>query len=244
VVSPKGERQTVRLDQTGPGHYEARFPTKEVGSYLLNLLDVKDGKIRGSQVVGASINYSPEFSSPEPNFNLLKKLSELGRGRILDPTNPADNPFLHDRTKTYQPKDLWEWLLRFAIVMFTVDVGVRRIQLDRQEILKAWAFIRRKLLFWEGKPRPVEADESLAALLHRRDQVRSQTQPVVQASEELFRPKATVTLPQAEAFSTQPQPLSATPAAEEESQPPADKPTTTTSRLLEAKRRAQRKKDE
>ena len=33
VVSPKGERQTVQLEQTGPGHYEAKFPTKEVGSY-------------------------------------------------------------------------------------------------------------------------------------------------------------------------------------------------------------------
>ena len=27
VISPKGDRQTVRLEQTGPGHYEARFPT-------------------------------------------------------------------------------------------------------------------------------------------------------------------------------------------------------------------------
>ena len=26
VVSPKGERQTVRLEQTGPGHYEATIP--------------------------------------------------------------------------------------------------------------------------------------------------------------------------------------------------------------------------
>jgi uncharacterized membrane protein len=240
VVSPRGERQTVRLEQTGPGHYEAHFPTKEVGSYLLNLLDVKDGKVRGSQVVGASINYSPEFSSPEPNFNLLKKLSELGRGRILDPSNPADNPFLHDRTKTYQPKDLWEWLLRFAIVLFTADVGVRRIQLDQQEILKAWAFLRRKLLFWEGKPRPAQADESLAALLHRRDQVRSQTQPVVQASEELFRPKTTVTLPASEDSGAQAQPLSL--PTKEEAQIPEDKPATTTSRLLDAKRRAQRKK--
>ena len=39
VVSPKGERQTVRLEQSGPGRYEARFPTKEAGSYLLNLME-------------------------------------------------------------------------------------------------------------------------------------------------------------------------------------------------------------
>ena len=47
VVSPKGERFSVHLEQTGPGHYEAHFPTKEVGTYMLHLLDKKDGKDRG-----------------------------------------------------------------------------------------------------------------------------------------------------------------------------------------------------
>src|SRR5947199_3006519 len=56
VVSPKGEHQTVRLEQTGPGHYEAHFPTKEIGAYLLNIMDMKEGQVRGSQVVGASVN--------------------------------------------------------------------------------------------------------------------------------------------------------------------------------------------
>ncbi|HYV26087.1 MAG TPA: glutamine amidotransferase, partial [Candidatus Eisenbacteria bacterium] len=76
VVSPKGERQTVRLEQTGPGHYEAHFPTKDVGAYLLNLEDMKDGEVRGSQVIGASINYSPEFSATEANMNLLQRLAD------------------------------------------------------------------------------------------------------------------------------------------------------------------------
>ena len=56
VVSPKGERQTVRLEQTGPGHYEAKFPTREVVAYLMNLMDLKDGELRGSQILGASVN--------------------------------------------------------------------------------------------------------------------------------------------------------------------------------------------
>src|ERR1051325_11618748 len=72
VTSPKGERQSLRLEQTGPGHYEARFPTKEIGLYMLNLLEVKDGQEIGSQVVGASVNYSPEFNATEPNMNLLR----------------------------------------------------------------------------------------------------------------------------------------------------------------------------
>ena len=105
VVSPKGERQIVRLEQTGPGHYEARFPTKEVGSYLLNVLEPKEGR---SQVVGASVNYSPEFTSTEPNVNLLRRISESGGGKILDPSIPSVNPFLHERQKTFQPRELWD----------------------------------------------------------------------------------------------------------------------------------------
>ncbi|MGI8964485.1 MAG: hypothetical protein ACR2H1_00165, partial [Limisphaerales bacterium] len=56
VGSPKGEKQIVHLEQTGPGHYEAKFPTKEVGAYLLNLMEMKNGNVRGSQVLGASVN--------------------------------------------------------------------------------------------------------------------------------------------------------------------------------------------
>src|SRR5439155_17806340 len=137
VVSPKGERQTVRLEQTGPGHYEGHFPTKEVGSYMLNLLDMKEGQVRGSQVVGASVNYSPEFNAPEPNVNLLRRIAESGGGKLLDPSQPIVNPFLHDRQKTFQPRDLWEALLKLAIILFVFDVGIRRIQINRDEWLRA-----------------------------------------------------------------------------------------------------------
>jgi uncharacterized membrane protein len=235
VVSPKGERQTVRLEQTGPGHYEAKFPTKEVGTYLLNLMDMKDGKMQGSQVVGASVSYSPEFNAPEPNLNLLRRIAESGGGKMLDPGDTADNPFLHQRTKTFQPRDLWEWLLKFAVVLFTLDVAVRRIQVDRAEWRRWMRALRRWIFFWQGVPRTPEAEESLAALLARRGQVRAQqTAPGTQPRPELFQPRepgAPVELP------------ASAPSAPPEEQPKAsDQPTSTTSRLLEAKRRAQQRR--
>lgn len=244
VVSPKGDRQTVQLDQTGPGHYEARFPTKHVGAYLVNLMDMKDGQIRGSQVLGASVNYSPEFNATEPNLNLLHRLAESGGGKVLDPRNVADSPFLHDRQKTFQPRDLWQWLLRIALVLFPLDVGIRRIQLDSEELRRAAQWLRRWILFWKGVPRPQQADESLAALLARRDHVRSsQTTPPITPAADLFRPEN----PSAPVFSeTVPGIVSKEkPAAEPappEPAPPADR-TATTSKLLEAKRRAQRSSD-
>jgi uncharacterized membrane protein len=241
VVSPTGEKQTVHLEQTGPGRYEARFPTKQVGSYFMSIMDIKDGQVRGMQRVGASVNYSPEFSAPEPNVNFLTRLAEAGGGKVLNPSSPADNPFLHGRKKTFQPRDLWEWLLKFAICLFTVDVGIRRVHIDREEWLKATANLRRMLFFWRGKPRPPEADESLAALLARRDQVR--TTQIARPAEpvpDLFRPQKTVTISEPTPVATDGSPKAEPEKPETKAQTP-----TTTSRLLEAKRKAQqeRRKD-
>ncbi len=245
IVSPKGEQQSVRLEQTGPGHYEGQFPTKQVGSYLLNLMEIKDGKLVGSQVVGASVNYSPEFNDPQPNLALLKRLAEVGEGQFFDLSQATgENPFLHDRKKTFQPRDLWEWLLKCAVIMFTLDVGVRRIQLDRDEVLKALAWVREQLFFWRGRARPAESDESLAALLARRDQVRQDQTPAVTPNPDLFRPTTPVTLPAPTASAsvqpeeTAPAETPTTPAAP----PQKPEPASVASRLLEAKRRAQRKK--
>jgi hypothetical protein len=245
VISPKGDRQLVRLEQTGPGHYESRFPTKEIGAYSLNLMDVRDGKVAGQQFLGASVNYSPEFNSTEPNIHLLQQLAETSGGKILPmtPATSADNPFLHDRKKTFQPRDLWEALLKLAICLFPLDVGVRRIQIDREEWLKATATLRRWILFWRGKPRPIEADESLTALLARRDEVRSKTPTAVTApAPDLFQPTrpaefplADSPLPRREASVV----MESAPQAESKAEPPAG----TTSRLLEAKRRAQRRRE-
>jgi uncharacterized membrane protein len=252
VVSPKGERLTVRLEQTGPGHYEARFATREVGTYLLNLLEMNQGRPVGSQVVGASVSYSPEFTAPEPNLTLLRRLAESGGGKVLSPGDPTANPFLHDRVRTHRAQDMWEWLLKMAVILFVVDVGIRRIQIDREEWLRATAGIRRILFFWH-KPAPVtSAQESLNNLLAAREEVRGRrTAPAGERRDDLFRPAQPgrpVDLPtvgnSAGEPTEAPPPLRPeTPAGTGAPAPePPPEPGGTTSRLLEAKRRAQQRR--
>jgi hypothetical protein len=211
----------------------------------LNLMEMKGGKPVGSQTVGASVNYSPEFTAPEPNLNLLRRIAESGGGKVLDRTRPAtDNPFLHDRVKTHQPRDLWESLLRLAVILFVLDVGVRRIQLDRDEWLKATATLRKWIFFWKGAPRPPEAEESLAALLARRDRVRAgRTAPSADARPELFQPEQAGAAATWAAPATPETPPEAAVAPGAEAEPTPREQPTTTSRLLEAKRRAQRRRD-
>lgn len=241
VVSPRGERQTVRLEQTGPGRYEARFPTREVGAYLLNLVEMQGGQVRATQAVGASVNYSPEFADAGPNLSLLRRLAEIGGGRLLagvESPSGADHPFLHDRVKTFQPRDLWQWLLQFAILLFLADVGVRRIYIDRAEWLKATENLRRLLFFWRAPARPVTADESLGALLARRGQVRATRTGAGGPKAVLFQPARPT--PAAPGPATPPtEPATPQPAAP----PPPDR-TAVTSRLLDAKRRAAKKLDQ
>ncbi|MCL5096728.1 MAG: VWA domain-containing protein [Candidatus Omnitrophica bacterium] len=242
IVSPKGERQTVRLEQTSPGRYEARFPTREVGAYLLNLMEMQKGQLRGSQVLGTSVNYSPEFDDRGPNLNLLERLAALGRGRTLSLANPSANSFDHDRLKTFQPRDLWEWLLKLAIILFPMDVGVRRIQIDRAEWRRAMQYPRRWLLFWRGVPRPVEADVSLAALLARRDQVRVKT-VVASMPEPSLSPARPVDTKARGAAEILPKPVKPPGERVEEPAKPLEETAggaSTASRLLEAKRRSQR----
>lgn len=241
VVSPSGERQSVFLEQTGPGRYESRFETREVGAYLVNLHDIEDNQVQGSQVLGTSVNYSPEYNNPGPNINLLKRISDVTSGTVLEPNDPESNPFLIDRKKTLQPVDLWPWLLRFAIILFPVDVGLRRIQLDHQDWLKLTATLHRWIFFWKPATKTTESSESLSTLLTRRDAIRGQRFPhdtVPEQRADLFEPTSS-----SEDFqSHSEQAESQTPS--EGIKPPAspkpkDEPTTTTSRLLAAKRRAQ-----
>jgi uncharacterized membrane protein len=236
VVSPKGERQILPLEQTGPGHYDATFPTKEVGAYLMNMTDRATGQ---SQALGLSVNYSPEFDDSGPNTSLLRRLAELGGGKILDPE--TENPFAHDRKETFQPLDLRDWLLKLAILLFPLDVAVRRIQIDRAEWLRATKTLRRWLMPWQGKARPKEADESLSALLATRGRVRSE-RTAVEPSPTLFEPEKPVSLPEsgqaAPTHGSEP-----TQASKPVDKPPAKDQPSVTSRLLDAKRRAQKRQD-
>ncbi len=246
VVSPKGERHVVRVEQTGPGHYEAKFPTKEVGGYLVNLMQVENGQAVAGQVVGASVNFSPEFAAADPNFNLLKRIAEAGGGKMLDPMKVTENPFTHDRLKTRRPLDWWEWLVRLAIILFVLDVGVRRIDLEREQVAKAVAAVKRFVFFWQHKPRPAEADESLNTLLARREQVRS-TRTSAGAAEprrDLFQPQEPAKVADLPLSGQSEQTAPAEAAPPVETRPAAEEQASTTNRLLEAKRRAQKRRGE
>jgi Ca-activated chloride channel family protein len=247
VVSPKGDRQTLPLEQTGPGHYEARFPARETGSYLMNILHYENGVLAGSQLAGASVNYSPEFNASGPNLNLLARLAALGGGTFLDPA--SGNPFSHDRELTRQPRELFERLLELALLLFPLDVGVRRIQIGGEEWRKAAGALRRRLLFWRSAEGGAKADAAFSALLVKRDEARAKTGsgPKIEVRPELFQPKQALAPVRSDAhIELSPLQGVSSPQVADETKPSteAGAAATTTSRLLAAKNRPRKPKGE
>ena len=228
VVGPDGTKQMVALTQNAPGHYEANFPATETGAYLLNVMQMENGQPVAQQIVGTSLAHSPELNAGGPNLPLLERIAKVTGGRVLDASGAASNPFFHQRVKTFQAQELWEWLLRLAVIAFVFDVGLRRVQIELAELER---FARQLLAFLPFWPKPVTAAASapsLATLLSQRSE--SRTRP------EVWSPDPGVT-ERGFIFTPAQAPMPAEPVAASPTEAP------TTSRLLEAKRRAQRRRD-
>ncbi|MCW5554923.1 MAG: VWA domain-containing protein [Verrucomicrobiae bacterium] len=231
IVGPKGDKQTVSLQQIAPGGYEASFRARDTGAYLLNVMEMQDGQPRAVQTIGTSLAYSPELTTRTPNTALLGRLAEVTGGRVIDPAGPAVFPFQHDRKKTSQAQDLWSWLLKFCVVVFVIEVGVRRVQIDREDWQRFTRRVGTWLLFWRKTPgTTAPTTPSLAALLARRDAVRAQT-----SSSGTSTPSASPENAASVSLGSAPTPASVASSAPDTS--PESPVQSTTNRLLEAKRR-------
>lgn len=247
VVKPSGESETIRLGQTAPGRYEAQFEAREVGAYTMNLMLMDGENLLGTQMAGTSVSFSPEYATSEPHLGLLRQLADASEGGVFFSSLEAANPFASNRVKTFQPNDLWEWFLKLAILLFPLDAGLRRVQLDRDDLARAYRRTIAWLCFWRQKQSAPKRDESLSALLQRRDAIRARQSRPAPETAIPEKPPTTVRLNPAgtttSVFQKAKSKTPPQPAAEES--PTEDKqeePESTTGRLLAAKRKAQRKR--
>jgi hypothetical protein len=130
-----------------------------------------------------------------------------------------------------------------AILFFPVDVGIRRIQLEPEELKKAWEWIRRNLLFLESKKQRGRRDEAMEALLSRRKTVRANRniKKVPEPKEDLFEVEDTDPIVLDKTLKTEPrrrpQAYQVDPEKETSKDPQEKDNDSMASRLLAAKRK-------
>jgi len=173
-----------RQTQTGPGRYEGEFDARQAGSYILNLayrMGTGSEASSGSLQTGLSIAYSPEFRELQANEPLLSQLADRTGGRVVESDqaekvfDPAGLPKAESRAA------VWETLIKLMLLLFLLDVAVRRVAINPAELArKARAFIGDLA----GRRRPAEASAAvLSTLKGTRERLREDMQQRAPASE-------------------------------------------------------------
>jgi uncharacterized membrane protein len=252
VITPDATGTPLRLVQTGPGRYEGEFDARQTGSYILNLayrLGSGATATSGSFQTGLSVAYSPEYRDMDANLALLDELRSRTGGRELTVANAAA---AFDRgglalAETRAP--VWEFLIRWMLVAFLVDVAVRRIAINPRSVARA---ARRRIAEMGGEVRAAESSAAvLTTLKGTRERAREGQAPAGEAGPAPTRGAhydAPVTDAQATArlnevlggASADDQPVVAPPSRK----PPSTSQADYTSRLLDAKRRARRQAED
>jgi uncharacterized membrane protein len=122
VVAPDESISLVNVNQTGPGSYEATFPLKQKGAYLVRATDQENAGT--SRVLAYS--YPAEYHFYPPNTDALRAISTETGGRF-QPT--AEDIFSPNGETTALPTPLWPFLAGLALVLYIADVFLRRVRL-------------------------------------------------------------------------------------------------------------------
>jgi len=122
VVAPDQSSTVIELPQTGPGAYEARVPLKQQGKYLFRA--TSNGSDGASRVLAYS--YPEEYHFYPPDVAKLRTLS-VETGGVFQPSGPEIFDARGDRT--FIPILLWPWLSTAALMLYLLDVLLRRFRL-------------------------------------------------------------------------------------------------------------------
>jgi hypothetical protein len=165
------------------------------------------------------------------NEPLLAALRAATAGRELA---AAEDVWRHDLGTTTAASDLLPWLLLIALVLWPLDVAVRRVSVARSDLALARAWTGARWRTWRGPARrPERVDEMLAAA--RRAGGAESRAALVSKAPELplaVKPASRNSAPTVAAAPEMP------PESADTKPGPAEPPADTLARLREAKQRA------
>ena len=165
AVTPDLADQQLALATTGPGRFEGDLPTDQVGSYLLRVTEAAGGVVRHTNTFGVVVPYSPEYRDLGTDANSLRAVALAGGGTVITDLSTV---FSLPVPATQAAQAIDELLLVIAILLFPIDVALRRLIL-RVEDVPAW-----KAAFQRKPPRPIAAEAAVSRLKKRVADVRTE----------------------------------------------------------------------
>ncbi len=158
IIAPDFSTSDMTLEQTASGRYEGDFPATQRGAYLVSVTEAGGN---AAPVAGSVNSYSPEFTIANADTNLLAQLSETTGGTVLNPpASDANLNLFEQRSEKTIPQEIFATLLLIAVLLLPLDVGLRRVNISREQIEQAREWLQAKV------PRPIAEVETEPALAH------------------------------------------------------------------------------
>jgi uncharacterized membrane protein len=239
VVGPSLTPVQVTLPQVAPGIYETSLGELDAGAYAIRLNQTRPGASPLGRTVGLVAPTAAEYRSLGANQPYLAALRSATGGAVVD--DPA-TVWRHDLAATSSFRDLWPALLVLALLLWPLDIALRRVSVGRRELAAARGWLRGR---WRGgRTTGLRTAEVSGMLAARERAAGAAARAALMRREEAgpAQPLPTAMLPDAS-------PVPASPIAEAAQSEPAvaatgpgtadaPEPVDTIARLREAKRRA------
>ena len=124
VLNPDLRSQPIEIRQDGPGRYLGNFPVRQQGDYLVRIEGTLPDGTNAGLTRTFSVGYPAEFRTLKSDEELLGQIAMESGGRVIDSeTDLLKRP---DSSVSSQ-NPLWPILTRWALVLFFIDVVIRRI---------------------------------------------------------------------------------------------------------------------
>lgn len=146
ITGTNGLSNTLTVSPRSPGVYDGSLSGLEPGAYeaLVEQREAETGLLVTRYETGFVVPYPSEYrlsaDSAAQAQSLVTDLAQLGGGKALEIAQPAA-AFSHDISPEPVRTPLWPWLLLAAMLLFPVDVAIRRVSLTPREL---WGLLRNK----------------------------------------------------------------------------------------------------
>jgi uncharacterized membrane protein len=143
LIDPANQGTPLAFTQVGPGRYRAVTPATTPGVYLAQVAAAgAGGQPIGAVSTGLVVAYSPEYSDKRDNPQLLRDLAAITRGRV-DP--PAAAVFDPPAQAVGSVSEIGLPLLWLALLLWPIDIGLRRLHVRWADVAPDLAALRRRL---------------------------------------------------------------------------------------------------
>ena len=240
LVGPDLGSTAVDLSQVAPGVYESPVASLDSGAYAVRVTQTKPGETALGRTLGLIAPTPAEYRLLGANQPLLAAIRSATGGAV------ADDPiavWTHDLRSTSRSTDLWPWLLVLALLLWPLDIALRRVALGRRELAGGRRWVSDRVRGRRVAARTHRVESMLAAR-DRAGSAAARSAIVRQASERAGEAGTPIAGPTTTPSGTSPAPRPPAPPAPPLAGPPPTPPPAgppdpdaTLARLRDAKRR-------